>query len=204
VPQGLLRELALELAEIAQDQGRVNCLVAADFECAFDDVDLVTAIQLRRRTYGAAAALGFAHAFDPAFGLQLALGLGGGYSEYSWRYVGAVDAGTFKLTAGIGPSLNFAPAFPLGIAIEYQFELEHTGYSVEAGEDAASVPSDASATETGHRLGAGFYFTGRRDLMLGAILGLSFVDESAELGKAAADQPMARLITLQFDLRYFF
>jgi hypothetical protein len=40
--------------------------------------------------------------------------------------------------------------------------------------------------------------------MLGAIVGLSFVDESAEIGKTAASQPKATVVAIQFDMRYFF
>jgi hypothetical protein len=205
VPQGLLRELALELAAIAQDQGRINCLVAADFECAFDNIDLITAIQLHRKRYGANAFLNLAHAFSRAIGAQLTLGLGGSYSNYTWRYLGDIDTGSFEFTAGLGPSFNFYPDFPLGVSLEYRLDVEHNVYDAVAGaEGQPSVEEATSDTATAHRLAAGAYFTGRRDLMLGAIVGLSFIDESAELGKTAADQPKATLVSVQFDMRYFF
>lgn len=205
VPQGLLRELALELAAIAQDQGRISCLVAADFACAFEDVDLVTAIQLHHQSYGASAKLDLAQAFGRAVGLQLSLGLGGGYQSFSWRYLGDIDAGTFDFNVGIGPSFDFYPSFPLGLAFEYLLDVQHTVYATEPGEDPqAAPPSEADDTTVGNHLAAGLYFTGRRDLMLGAILGLQFVDESAAIGKTAAEQPSATIIAVQFDMRYFF
>jgi hypothetical protein len=205
VPQGLLRELAVELAAIAQDQGRINCLVAADFECAFKEVDLITAIQLHRKHYGAEALLNLAHAFSPLFGGQFTLGLGGAYSNYSWRYLGDIDTGTFVLDAGLGPTFDFYPDFPLGLTLEYRFTLEHNVYSATAGpEGQPTIEEATSDTAIGNRLAAGVYFTGRRDLMLGAIVGLSFVDESAEIGKTAADQPKATIVAIQFDMRYFF
>ncbi len=201
VPQGLLRELALEIAEIAQDDERITCLVAADFECAFDEVDLASAIQLRRQQYGAGGMLSFAQRLGGVAGLQLATGLDGTGSNYSWAYLGEIDAGSFAFHVGGSPSLNFYPAFPLGLSFEYRFQVEHTSYSAS---EEAGLGADPSDTTTGHRLGVGVYFTGRRDLMLGAILGLSFVNESGEIGHSGAAGPDAFVAAMQFDMRYFF
>ncbi|MBW2454226.1 MAG: hypothetical protein JRI68_06940 [Deltaproteobacteria bacterium] len=201
VPQGLLRELAVEIAEIAQDDERITCLVAADFECAFDEADLVDAIQLHRQSYGGGGMLAFAQRLGGAAGLQLDVGLDGVGSTYSWGYIGDVNAGSVLFHAGASPSLNFYPSVPLGLAFEYRFQVEHTSY--ESSEE-AGIGDDATETATGHRIGIGAYFTGRRDLQLGTILGLSFMSESAEIGRAASDGPEAFIAALQFDMRYFF
>ncbi len=201
VPQGLLRELALEIADIAQDDERITCLVAADFECAFDEVDLVAAIQLHRQSYGGGGMLAFAQRLGGAAGLQLDAGLDGVGSTYSWGYIGDIDAGSVLFHAGASPSLNFYPSFPLGLAFEYRFHVEHTSY--ESSEE-AGIGDDATETATGHKVGIGAYFTGRRDLQLGAILGLSFMSESADIGRSASDGPEAFIAAVQFDMRYFF
>ena len=201
VPQGLLRELAVEIAEIAQDDERITCLVAADFECAFDEVDLVDAIRLHRQSYGGGGMLAFAQRLGGVAGLQLALGLDGVGSSYSWGYLGDIDAGSVLFHAGASPSLNFYPSFPLGLSFEYRFHVEHTAYDPS---EEAGIGDDASETATGHKVGIGAYFTGRRDLQLGAILGLSFMSESADVGRSASDGPEAFVAAAQFDMRYFF
>jgi hypothetical protein len=201
VPQGLLRELALEIADIAQDDERINCLVEADFDCAFDDVDLVAAIRLNRTRFGGGAGLSFAHAFSELAGLQLATGLEGAKSSFSWVYLGNIDAASVLFHAGLSPSLNFHPDVPLALTAEYRFHVEYSNFKPD---EQAGLAADATDTATGHRLAAGAYYTGRRDLMLGTILGLSWLEESAEIGLSASDQPKAFIVSAQFDMRYFF
>jgi len=204
VPQGLLRELALEMAEIALEQERISCLVAADFNCAFDDVDLTTAIKLHRQRWGGGGAFNFAQAFNEHWGLQMTLGLEGALANYSWRYLGEIAAPVLNFYVGASPSLNFYPDFPLGLTAEYRFEVEHASYDLTASEESLRSDEDgADDTSVGHRLAFGVYFTGRRDLMLGALLGLSFVSDAVTIGEEG-EQPNAMVIAPQFDMRYFF
>jgi hypothetical protein len=204
LPQGLLREIAGQLDEIATDATgrRQRCLAEGDFECAFgDDVDLTDSIQLDRTRNGGGGALTFAQALGRAAGVQVSAGLEGAAVHVEAPFIGEIDAGSFGFYAGIAPSLNFYPTVPIALSFEYRFELDKSGFDANP---AAGIGEDTSVTALAHQLNWGLYFTGRRDLMIGWILGLSFLDDAERSLARAKDDPVARIVAFQFDLRYFF
>jgi len=52
--------------------------------------------------------------------------------------------------------------------------------------------------------GGGVYYTGRRDLSLGWIAGLSFLEDADRSLHEAEAHPDAFVFAAQFDMRYFF
>ncbi len=202
VPQGLLVELAKEITTIAADPKRAVCLAEAAFDCALGDASsLSDAIQLTRSRNGGGGSIAFAQALGSYLGGQLALGLEGASTTVSTSLTGDVDSSGMLFYAGIAPSLNLHPTLPVGMVFEYRFELDKSSYDANP---AAGIAEAVDVTAKSHRLGGGLYYTARRDLMLGWIAGMSFLEDVAHSMELAAEHPQAFVFAAQFDMRYFF
>jgi len=188
VPQGLLADLSAQALA-----GALN-FQTLDFE----------GMSVSRGRNAGGVTLAYAQALGAAAGLQIAVGGEAGRKTVSNSRVGDVDATSMSFHAGLAPSLNFAPSFPIGLTLEYRFELDRDTYD---GNELAEVEPGSETVAKGHRFGAGLYYTGRRDLMLGWIGGLALLeDREAAIGSVTEtpDAPDAVLLSAQFDMRYFF
>ena len=171
------------------------------------DLDLPSSVEgmsVSRGRNAGGVTLAYAQALGAAAGLQIAVGGEAGRKTVSNSRVGDVDATSMSFHAGLAPSLNFAPSFPIGLTLEYRFELDRDTYD---GNELAEVEPGSETVAKGHRFGAGLYYTGRRDLMLGWIGGLALLeDREAAIGSVTEtpDAPDAVLLSAQFDMRYFF
>lgn len=202
VPQGLLRVLATEITEIASDLARTQCLVEADFGCAFTGgTDLGESIKLTQRRYGGGAALNYAQALGRHLSGQFSLSVGAATSSTSATFLGDVNASHVLVQAGFSPAVNFHPAAPVGMTLEYRFELDKASFDAN---ELAGMPQGADVSATGHRGAAGIYYTGRRDLMLGWIVGIASLQDATRSLQAAEEEPPAFIFAAQFDMRYFF
>jgi hypothetical protein len=115
VPQGLLRVLADQIQEIAVSQERTQCLVEADFNCAFDrDANLGESIKLTQRRYGGGASLNYAQALNRHLGGQMSVSLGGASATTSATFLDNVASSHMLFKFGISPAINLHPIAPLG------------------------------------------------------------------------------------------
>ncbi len=202
VPQGLLRVLATEIEGIASDLARTRCLVEADFACAFEGgTDLGQSIQLTQRRYGGGAAINYAQALSRHLSGQFSFSVGGATSTTSATFLGDVAASHVLIQAGFSPAVNFHPVAPIGMTLEYRFELDKASYDPN---ETAGMPAGAEVSAIGHRGAAGLYYTGRRDLMLGWIAGIASIQDTMRSLQAAEEEPPAFVFAAQFDMRYFF
>jgi len=80
-------------------------------------------------------------------------------------------------------------------------DIDNVSYDKNPG---AGIAEGVGETNVNHSVAAGLYFTGRRDLQLGWILNGNFYQQSARIGTAVEDQPVAAILTAQFTMRYFF
>ena len=202
VPQGLLVELSEQLTEIANDPRRSACLVEANFDCAFSgNVNIGDAIRVSRSRFGGGGSLNYAQALNRYLGGQLSVGVEGAQLEVSAPALGDINASSVVFNIGISPSLNLDPTLPIGMTLEYRFQVDSNSYdaSPQAGIDEA-----VSTTANSHRFGAGLYYTGRRDLMLGWIAGVALLEDAERVLDVAQEQPEATVFAAQFDMRYFF
>jgi hypothetical protein len=209
-PQGLLTNLSRQIREISNSPDtngdgipdRVACLVTADFGCAFEpDIDVAADLQAKRSRNGGGGALAFAQAINRYLGGQLALGLEGAKTSVTLPFVGAIDSSELVFYAGISPAINIYPKFPLGLIYEYRIEVNKSSFSANP---AAGISSDSSITALSHKMNWALQYTGRRDLMLGFIAAISFLQDTAHSMQRATTDPRAFVGAVQFDLRYFF
>ncbi|HHH31849.1 MAG TPA: hypothetical protein ENK57_26360 [Polyangiaceae bacterium] len=211
IPHGMLQSLAGEIDAIAADPERSGCLAAGDLACALEGRGMDTS-QIRRRRYGGGGALTFGHAFGRAASVQLAAGAEGARQIIETAWGGALGATQVVAYGGIAPALDFGPAFPLGITAAYRFEMQRSAYEAS---EALGLERGVTTFAKNHRLSGGLSYTGRRDLMLGATVGVAFlqdVDSSVlELASSPAsstsvvtEQPAALLLSGQLEMRYFF
>jgi hypothetical protein len=202
VPQGLLRVLADQIQEIAVSQERTQCLVEADFNCAFDrDANLGESIKLTQRRYGGGASLNYAQALNRHLGGQMSVSLGGASATTSATFLDNVASSHMLFKFGISPAINLHPIAPLGLTLEYRFELDKASYDPN---ETAGIPQGADVSASGHRGAAGLYYTGRRDLMLGWIAAIASMQDTGRSLYDAATEPSAFTFAAQFDMRYFF
>ena len=202
VPQGVLVELARQLDTIAGDEARARCLAEGALSCAFDgDTELGAAISVSQGRNGGGGTLTYAQALGQYAGFQVAGGGEAAKKTVVTPSLGDVVATDMAFHAGLSPSLNFAPGFPVGLTAEYRFDWQRSTYEAN---EMASIDSGAQATTTGHRWAAGVYYTGRRDLMLGWIAGISLLQDDVLTEDPMSEQPDALVPSAQFDMRYFF
>jgi hypothetical protein len=212
VPQGMLNALADQIDDIAADPQRSQCLAGGDFDCALGEQGLGGLGKVTRKRDGGGAALSYAHAFNDTAAFQLAAGAEAARMSLATDWAGAVTATQVLGYAGIAPSLDFAPTFPLGLTLGYRFELARSSYDAN---DNVGIERGAAATAKNHRFSGGAYYTGRRDLMLGWVAGIALLEDAESsvleaasspdsLGAVDNAQPRAMLISAQFEMRYFF
>jgi hypothetical protein len=167
---------------------------------SLDDVDL-DSMSVTRTRQGGGGTLAWAQGLGQYAGFQVAVAGEAARSVVSAADVGDVAATAMRFSAGVAPSLNFAPSFPVGLTLEYRFDLDRAAYEENA---AAEVLAGTSVVAHAHHWAAGLYYTGRRDLMLGWIGGLGLVEDGRLSTAEAGADAMARLLSAQFDMRYFF
>lgn len=203
VPQGLLTELEKQLSTIANDIEKQKCLVAADFECAFAaaGTDMGEAIKLTRKRYGGGGSLNYAQALNKYLGGQASIGIEGATTTVSAPIVGDIEASGLRFHLAASPSLNLYPKLPVGLVFEYRFQLDKQNY---AGNEKANISEEEGVSAISHRMGWGLYYTGRRDLLLGWIAGINFLQDVDRALNEAEDQPDAFVFAAQFEMRYFF
>jgi len=203
VPQGLLSLLEAQLNAIASSTTKQKCLVAADFNCVFADAasDVSEAITLTRKRNGGGASLNFAQSLNRYLSGQLSIGLEGAKTVVSAPFVGDINASGLQFHAGISPAINLYPKLPVGLVYEYKLQYDKQTYDPNA---AAGIATEQSVSALSHRMGFGLYYTGRRDLMLGWIAGLNFLQDVDRALNEVESQPNAFVFAAQFEMRYFF
>jgi len=205
LPLGLLVNVSERLEDVVSDptaaQDLANCLAAAQIVCVVTDEDITA----KRQRNGGGASVAYGQALGRYAGFQVSLGLEGASTAVTLPSGGgestSLDASDLAFHIGVAPSLNFYPKVPLGLTFEYRYQLDKSTYSAntEFGVVDGTVVSAGS-----HRMNAGLYYTGRRDLMLGWIAGANFNRDSARSMQNAETDPRAFVFAAQFDMRYFF
>jgi hypothetical protein len=188
VPQGILSEVVTE--------ERAECVM--DRACAIEE-DALDAITRTRNGGGGSVSL--AKSLGRYVGMQAMVGFEGARLQVEGPNA-AIDATSMVFSAGASPSLDFFPGWPVGVALEYRFDLHRQQISEITG-TTTEIPQSAVLAKA-HRFGASIHYTGRRDLMLGWSAGGAYL-EDAERGLDSANaEPNALVFAAQFDMRYFF
>jgi hypothetical protein len=104
----------------------------------------------------------------------------------------------WEIHFGLAGTLNFAPAVPIGLKVEYQFLRTSEAFKVNG------IDSGLSRAASEHSVAAGIYYTGRRDLQLGWFLAGIFTSSTLNDSGTPADEPGRAILTGQFEMRYFF
>jgi hypothetical protein len=207
LPLGLLVNVSERLKAVASDptlptaQDLANCLAAAKIDCVVSAEDITAS----RQRHGGGASVAYGQALGRYAGVQLSLGLEGASTAVSLP-VGegqstSLDASDLAFHVGVAPSLNFYPKLPLGLTLEYRYQLDKSTYSANTKID---VADGTVVSAVSHRMNGGVYYTGRRDLMLGWIAGVNFNRDAARSMQNAETDPRAFVFAAQFDMRYFF
>ncbi|MFT3771983.1 MAG: hypothetical protein QM820_41785 [Minicystis sp.] len=194
-PARVLAEVAREIDAIAADDKRTACLQTGDLACALDQgFDALAAMKISRATYGGGLSASVAQAFGSRFGVQATAGVEVARASSSSPTSTAVHSTPFSFHAGLAPSLDLAPTVPLGISAEYRFD-----YATETFSGGAAGASTSTSTLK-HGVAAGLYYTGRRDLVVGA----GFVGSFASLSSDAGDLPGTNVLSGFVTMRYYF
>jgi hypothetical protein len=193
-PARVLSQIGKDIQAIAADPKRTSCLQVGDLACALgDDFDVFAAMKVSRATYGAGAAVSLAQAFFSRFGVQATAGVEIAKGSSSSQAAPSLGSLPIDVYVGVAPSLDLAPAVPIGISAEYRFDFASESFSGSPG-------GDSSTKTTKHGVAAGLYYTGRRDLVLGAAFVGNFTATSAD-GSAL---PSTSLLSGVVTMRYFF
>jgi len=205
MPLGLLIDISNQIRAATQDPATLaDCLIQANFGC-LPTPDVASDITASRKRFGGGAALAYAQALGRYAGVQLATGVEGGSTTVTLPLGGGqttnLESSETVLYAGIAPSLNFAPLLPVGLTYEYRFELNKSTYDANA---TVGLTEATNVSAVSHRMNWGLYFTGRRDLMLGWLAGVSYLQDQVRSMQSAATDPRAFVFAAQFDMRYFF
>lgn len=194
-PARVLADITRNLGAIAGDNNAAACLQTGDLTCALGaDYNAFAAMRISRATYGGGVAASLAQAFGSRFGLQATTGFELARGSINTPTAAGIGSTPFSFHAGVAPSLDLAPSVPLGISAEYRFEFANESYG-----GAASGTSGAIRTVK-HGVAAGVYYTGRRDLVLGAAFVGSFSSLTSDVGALAGSNLISGLVTT----RYFF
>ncbi|APR78031.1 Hypothetical protein A7982_03378 [Minicystis rosea] len=197
-PARVIAEVAKDINAIAADNERSACLQVGDLACALrEGFDALAATKIARATYGGGVSASVAQAFGSHFGLQGTAGVEVARGSSSSPDGSTIGSTPIAIYAGVAPSLDFAPAAPIGISAEYRFEYANESFSVPS-----STGADASGSTSTikHGVAAGLYYTGRRDLVLGAAFVGSFASPSSDGSALPGVNVLSGLVTM----RYFF
>jgi hypothetical protein len=159
------------------------------------------------------ATLSLAQVINSTFAVQAAIGTEVGYGWIS-AYGSQLNSTPVAFHVGAAPSINLGPAIPLTIMAEYLFTVGYVPtQGITPSSTAAEMTPDAgTVTSLQHQLVAGVYYTGRTDLVVGALFTSTFASSSAtstddSTGTAETttlDQPPTRALGGQVTARYFF
>ncbi len=196
VPMGLLTQLG----DISV--GGEECAAGAEVSCAVDGNGVASALAITRDRKGGGGSFNFAKSLGRFLGTQMSVGLEAARATVTAPATGPITATGILFTAGVSPSLNFYPGWPVALTLEYRFELHRNSYDPNP---QAGIPDAYVIDAKGHRVGAGIYYSGRRDLLLGWSAGGSLLEDPDRAPEdVGAQQPDAMLFAAQFDMRYFF
>jgi len=215
-PLGVLGEVATEFAANPTPT-QAACLGAGDLSCSFTNgaYNPATASQYNTRQLGGGATVNLAQAFSSLFGVQAAAGLeiagasayGPGSTVGSTNTVGSV---VVTAHAGLAASFDFGPTVPLVFMGEYRFTFVNETTAETAG-TTTTMGLDAGVAQVfTHSLAGGLYYTGRRDLILGAVLNASFTtsginyDDTTTGDVASVANPPVTTLSGQIAATYFF
>ena len=218
-PGGLLAEIAAEAPQIAGDTTRTGCLAAGDVSCIFKSAgfDPNAATQFSRTQLGGGATLSYAQAIGSMLGLQAAMGFEVGHGSVTTPPNATLGGGAGNIGStpvnfhiGLAPSIDFGPTVPIGVMAEYQFTFVDESFNPPSG---GNLTGDAGTlTSLQHGFSVGVYYTGRRELQLGALFGATLIKSSVNYSgssdptatSTSVDQPPTTLLTGQITARYFF
>jgi hypothetical protein len=196
-PARVLAEIAKDIHGIAADGPSVACLQTGDLACALGDkFDSLASMRIARNTYGGGASVSVAQAFGAHFGMQGSAGFEVARASSQTPAAGAVGSTPVGFSVGVAPSLDFAPAVPLGISAEYRFDYATETFPAPAGSTVASGPT----TTLKHGVAAGLYYTGRRDLVVGASFVGSFSSASSDAGGLGGTNTLSGVFTVRYFL----
>lgn len=202
-PLGVLAEAAGEATMIGSNSAQSACLASGDLLCGLTAAgyNAQTASQYTTRQLGGGAALNLAQAFSSLFGVQAGLGLvvAGSSASAPGNTVGAA---VVQLNGGLAASFDFGPTVPLALMGEYRFTFVN---------EATAATANTTGLDGGdaqvfiHALAAGLYYTGRRDLTLGAVFNASFNTSGVNYddGSSAANPPVTT-VSGEIAATYFF
>jgi hypothetical protein len=201
----LFAELAAEATTIASNgNNQIACIGAGDLSCALANPGAVNT-STTRVLAGAGAALALAHAFSPTAGLQFAAGVEVGHR--STNTAGTVAGSVpINLHVGVAPSIDFGPKVPVSLMGEYQLGLLAEPFtSLSTSNTDGTQGGDGTVLNVTNSLIAGVYYTGRRDLSVGALLNATFIyaTELYSDGSSALGPPIT-IVTAQATARYYF
>lgn len=203
VPQGLLGLLESELSAIASSVEKQRCLIAADFNCVFSDTsaNVADAIKLSRNRNGGGASLNYAQSLNRYLSGQFSFGVEGTSTTVTAPNIGDIKASGLQIHAGFSPAINLYPKAPVGLVYEYKLQYDKQTYDVN---EAAGIAAEQKVAALSHRMGFGLYYTGRRDLLLGWVAGLNFLEDVDRALNEVETQPDSFIFAAQFEMRYFF
>ena len=205
MPLGLLIDISNQIVAATQDPvALATCLVQANFGC-LQTPDVASDITASRKRFGGGGALAYAQALGRYAGGQFAVGVEGASTDVTLPLGGGqkttLASRELLLYAGIAPSLNFYPLLPLGLTYEYRVELNKSSFDANP---TVGLTDPTKVSAVSHRMNWGLYYTGRRDLMLGWLAGVSYLQDVVRSMQSAATDPRAFVFAAQFDMRYFF
>jgi hypothetical protein len=204
-PAGVLAEIATEATLFTTNPMQLACLQANNISCALTSptFNAQVAALTNRTQYGAGATVGLAQHVAGGFGVQAAVGFEADYASVS---AAGTTYGSVPVAfhVGVAPSFDLG-AVPLTLMAEYLFTLidETTVSSQMNAMDQTADTNTLLTLENAAVFGA--YYTGRRDLTVGALFSATFdrITATGSDGTALAQPPVTRLAG-QVNARYFF
>ncbi|MEM9876897.1 MAG: hypothetical protein AAF928_18515 [Myxococcota bacterium] len=186
---------------------------ALDAACSglVDEASALSALATTRARRGGGGAVTFAQALGSMLGVQLGAAFEHSRLGLESQAIGEVTATDTRFLAGLAPTLDLGPHFPVGAALAYRFEYRRLRYDESP---RLGIPDGSSTLGLYHRTTAVLYYTGRRDLMLGWTGGVAVLqDNERAVANPRAGRPRASVLAPRpdgvlysghFELRYFF
>jgi hypothetical protein len=209
-PSIIIAEIGNEVQGIASNSGRTSCLMNGDLSCIFTTAGFnpQQVANISSTLLGGGVAFNLAQTLGSSLGVQGTVSLEVG----SRSVIGVATGGTppapdistpVSFHVGVAPSLDFAPLFgaPITLMGEYLFTLVEEPIQGTGIIDAGTVQTIQS------QFSVGGYYTGRRDLQLGAMFNVTLSQATNTFSDAtvpASTLPPITVLAGQVSARYFF
>lgn len=198
-PGGVLAEFARQVPSISNDPQVIACIAAGDLSCGLPPgFDARGAMEVSRSEYTGGVTVSAAQAIASWFGLQATVGAEVGAASVTSALTGDIASTPFAFQAGLAPSIDLRPHAPIGIMAEYRFR-----FATETSKQ-TKLADSGTTTTIDNGVAAGVFYTGKKELQVGAIFRGGFLSSSVSFGGTSVSQPKTTELGGQLAMRYFF